>query len=104
MVWSVVPIGTSMRPTLLIVPVRAKTFVPFDPPVPKEENHCPPFKRIRGTLAKVSTLLRTVGCPHNPASVERGGLILGIPRFPSNEYIKAVDSPHTKAPAPGERM
>src|SRR4030042_2793476 len=101
MVWSVVPMGTSMRPTLLIVPVRAKTFVPLDPPVPKEANHSPPFKRMAGTLAKVSTLFRTVGCPHKPASVERGGLILGIPLFPSREYMRAVDSPHTKAPAPG---
>src|SRR4030043_176213 len=61
----------------------------------------PPLRRIGGTFARVSTLLRTVGWPHNPASVERGGLILGMPRFPSREYIRAVDSPHTQAPAPG---
>src|SRR5512139_1619701 len=98
---SVVPMGTSTRPTFFTVPARAKTFVPFEPFVPIEANHLPPFRMIAGTFAKVSTLFRTVGCPHRPASVDLGGLIRGIPLFPSREYISAVDSPQTKAPAPG---
>jgi hypothetical protein len=52
-------------------------------------------------LAKVSTLLRHVGRPQRPDSVARGGLMRGMPRLPSMEYMSAVDSPQTKAPAPG---
>ena len=66
-----------------------------------ERNHWPPLRTIWGTLAKVSTLLRHVGFPQRPDSVERGGLVRGMPRFPSMEYMSAVDSPQTKAPAPG---
>jgi hypothetical protein len=56
-----VPIGTSISPTLLILPARAKTLVPFDFSVPIEENQAAPFKSITGTLAKVSTLFTLVG-------------------------------------------
>ncbi len=60
---SVVPIGTSMSPTLLILPARAKTFVPLDFSVPMEANHCGPLVRMTGTLASVSTLFTLVGLP-----------------------------------------
>ena len=35
-----------------------------------------------------------------PASAGKGGFKVGSPRFPSIEWISAVSSPHTNAPAP----
>ena len=58
---SEVPIGTSMRPVLVMVPASAKTLVPFDRSVPIEANQSPPSRRIGVMLAKVSTLLISVG-------------------------------------------
>ena len=55
---------------------------------------------ILGTLAKVSTLLSTVGLPNKPCSTVLGGLTLGIPLLPSIEAVSAEPSPQTKAPAP----
>jgi hypothetical protein len=46
------------------------------------------------------TLFRSVGLPQSPASALLGGRTLGIPLLPSIEYMRAVDSPHTNAPAP----
>ena len=60
----------------------------------------PPSRKIHGTSARVSTLLITVGLPHNPCFTGKGGRSRGMPRFPSIEAINAVSSPHTKAPAP----
>ena len=51
-------------------------------------------------LAKVSTLLISVGQPHRPLSAGNGGRGRGVPRLPSIEAISAVSSPQTKAPAP----
>ena len=48
---SVVPIGTSTRPVLLILPPSANTLVPFDFSVPIEANHSQPLLMICGTLA-----------------------------------------------------
>jgi len=79
----VVPIGTSMSPELFILPVRANTFVPLDLSVPMEENQLAPRVRTTGTLARVSTLLITVGLPQSPFIAGNGGFGLGIPRFPS---------------------
>ena len=62
----VVPIGTSTRPELLIFPVKAKTFVPFESSVPILLNQSAPFVRITGIFAQVSTLLITVGFPQSP--------------------------------------
>jgi 2-iminoacetate synthase len=56
----VIPIGTSIKPTLLIFPASAKTLVPFDFSVPIEENHSAPFRIIAGMFAKVSTLFTLV--------------------------------------------
>ena len=53
-----------------------------------------------GTLANVSTLLITVGLPQRPLCVGYGGRMRGCPRWPSIEWIRAVSSPQTKAPAP----
>jgi len=49
--------------------------------------------RIGGTAASVSTLLIVVGIPNTPNAAGNGGLIRGLPRFPSIEFISAVSSP-----------
>src|SRR5512134_3262241 len=93
-----IPIGTSMRPILLIAPLSAKTFVPDDFSVPRLRYQSAPFRMIWGMFAKVSTLFRTVGLSQSPLTADRQNLGLGIPRFPSMERISAVASPQTKAP------
>src|SRR5665648_550025 len=97
---SVVPMGTSTSPTLLTLPAKANTFVPLLFSVPTAENHSAPFKIIGGMLANVSTLLTHVGLPHSPFWAGNGGLTVGSPRVPSMEWIRAVSSPQTNAPAP----
>ena len=57
------PIGTSINPTLFILPARANTLVPLLFSEPIDVNQSGPFKIIGGTLAKVSTLLTLVGLP-----------------------------------------
>ena len=96
----VVPIGTSIRPELLILPVRAKTLVPFEVAVPILLNQSPPFRMMTGMFASVSTLLMTVGRPQSPLTAGKGGRGRGMPRMPSIEASSAVSSPQTKAPAP----
>ena len=96
----VVPIGTSTRPVLLILPPSANTLVPALFSVPMLRNHCGPLRKICGMLAYVSTLFRTVGFWNRPLSAGNGGRHLGSPRLPSMEVISAVSSPHTNAPAP----
>ena len=97
---SVVPIGTSTRPVLTTLPVRAKVLVPGEPSVPMLRYQAAPLRMMPGTLAYVSTLLSTVGFAQRPWSTVRGGLTRGMPRLPSIELIRAVSSPQTKAPAP----
>ena len=56
---------------------------------------------IGATLAKVSTLLISVGLPHRPDSGrDRAAAAAAVPRLPSIEAISAVSSPQTNAPAP----
>src|SRR3954468_15676642 len=59
-----------------------------------------PLFRMCGTAASVSTLLIVVGCPNRPATAGNGGLIRGLPRRPSSEFMSAVSSPQMYAPAP----
>ena len=92
--------GTSTRPPRLILPARANTLEPLDFSVPMAAKASAPLRTIHGTLAKVSTLLMFVGLPHRPAWAGNGGRLRGMPRFPSMERMRAVSSPHTKAPAP----
>ncbi len=92
--------GTSISPVLATSPVMAKVLVPGLVFVPTARKASAPFNRIKGTLAKVSTLFILVGFPQYPDCAGKGGLSLGIPRSPSMEAIRAVSSPHTKAPAP----
>ena len=62
------PIGTSIKPVLLISPASAKVFVPLLFSVPMAANQFAPFKIIWGTLAYVSTLLMLVGLSHKPSN------------------------------------
>ena len=55
---------------------------------------------MSGTLAQVSTLLRTLGLSQRPLTAVRMYLGLGSPALPSMAVIKALDSPQTNAPAP----
>ena len=97
---SVVPMGTSMRPELLTLPVSANTFVPLLSAVPILLNHSAPRLMMTGMFASVSTLLMTVGRPQRPLTAGNGGRGRGMPRLPSMEASRAVSSPQTKAPAP----
>ena len=97
---SVVPIGTSISPVFSIFPVSAKAFVPGLFSGPSSLYHATPLLMISGTLAKVSTLLSTVGLSKRPCSTVRGGLTRGMPRLPSMEAVRALPSPQTNAPAP----
>ena len=54
-------------------------------------------------LAKVSTLLMSVGWPKSPSIAGYGGRGRGVPRLPSTDAISAVSSPQTNAPAPSRR-
>ena len=94
------PIGTSTRPPFLSLPVRLKILVPFEVSVPMAAKASAPLSTIQGTLAKVSTLFRLVGCCQSPWATVRMCLPRGMPRWPSMLAVRAVDSPHTKAPAP----
>ncbi|MNV81864.1 hypothetical protein D3C71_1755590 [compost metagenome] len=81
----VMPIGTSTSPVFTTLPPSANTLVPFDFSVPILAYHSAPFRIIWAILASVSTLLMIVGCPHNPSTAGKGGLGVGIPRWPSME-------------------
>src|SRR5438876_9708709 len=59
-----------------------------------------PLLRIGGMAASVSTLLMVVGCAKTPDTAGNGGLMRGLPRLPSMEFIIAVSSPQMYAPAP----
>ena len=92
--------GTSTRPVLLILPTREKIFVPLLPSVPNWVNQSAPLLMMSGTLAHVSTLFNTLGRSQSPLILERMYFGRGSPTLPSRAVIRAVDSPHTKAPAP----
>src|SRR6476646_1127488 len=62
--------------------------------------HAAPRLMMCGTAARVSTLLIVVGIPKTPDTAGNGGLIRGLPRLPSSEFIIAVSSPQMYAPAP----
>src|SRR4030067_326462 len=96
----VVPMGTSTKPVLLILPTREKTLVPLLNWVPILLNQSAPLSIITGIVAQVSTLLILVGFPHSPDSTGLGGLFFGSGRRPSREPMIQVSSPHTNAPAP----
>src|ERR1035438_4529217 len=72
---SLMPIGTSTRPVLAILPVSAKTLVPLLLSEPMLANHLPPLRTMGAILAYVSTLLMSVGLPHRPLTAGYGGQI-----------------------------
>ena len=91
---------TSASPTFLMSPVRANILVPLLLWVPRPAYQPPPWRIIWGMLARVSTLLSTVGFFQSPDTAGNGGRGRGMPRLPSMEVMSAVSSPQTKAPAP----
>src|SRR5271157_2808683 len=97
---SVMPIGTSMRPVLFTLPTRENILVPLLCFVPIDVYQSNPLFMMCGTLAHVSTLFRLVGLSQSPCSTVCTYLSLGSPDLPSTEDMRAVDSPHTKAPPP----
>ena len=58
--------GTSMRPVFTIRPASAKTLVPLLVAVPMPANQSPPLRMMGAMLAKLSTLLMSVGRCHRP--------------------------------------
>src|SRR6218665_426317 len=87
------PNSISYTPGLLICPQAEINLVPLLFPTPILAYSDPPILMMCGTAAMLSTLFTTVGHPHKPETAGNGGLILGLPRFPSNDSIKAVSSP-----------
>ena len=63
-----VPIGTSMSPVIAILPASGEDLRPLDFSRADAENQSPPRVMMGGMLAKVSTLLISVGLPHRPFS------------------------------------
>src|ERR1035441_9686784 len=107
-----VPIGTSIRPVVAILPASANTVVPLLLPVPMAAYQSAPLRKIGGMFARVSTLLISVGQPQRPLSAGeggrgrggqpqrlfsagKGGRVRGVPRFPSIEAMRAFSSPQT---------
>src|ERR1700760_1450957 len=90
----------SYTPGLLILPQAEISLVPVDLPTPIFAYSSPPILMIGTTAARVSTLFTTVGQSQTPFTAGNGGLILGLPRFPSSDSINAVSSPQIYAPAP----
>jgi hypothetical protein len=74
----VIPIGTSINPGLLTLPVNEKHLVPEHFGVPTFANHAPPFCMICGMLANVSTFWISVGFCHKPEFAGYGGRGRGI--------------------------
>ena len=86
-------ISISYTPGLLILPQADMSLVPVDFPIPIFAYSSPPSLMIGTNAAMVSTLLTTVGQPHNPLTAGKGGFIRGLPRLPSNDSSNAVSSP-----------
>src|SRR4028119_2139329 len=62
--------------------------------------HSAPLFRMCGAAVSVSTLLIVVGWANRPATAGKGGLMRGLPRRPSREFISAVPSPPLHPPPP----
>src|SRR5271156_1753263 len=93
-----VPIGTSYTPGCTTSPLTPINFSPAVPFRPCDLYQSTPRKRMGGTLAKVSTLLITVGLFHRPCCTGNGGLLRGSARLPSIASSNAVSSPQIYPP------
>src|SRR5271156_5202055 len=93
-----VPIGTSYTPGCTTSPLTPMNFSPAVPFRPCDLYQSTPRKRMGGTLAKVSTLLITVGLFHRPCCTGNGGLLRGSARLPSIASSNAVSSPQIYPP------
>src|SRR3982751_4800045 len=86
-----------------MLPHTEYSFVPVDLGL-SVRIHClyqfAPLFTMCGTAASVSTLLIVVGDANTPDTAGNGGLMRGLPRRPSIEFIMAVSSPQMYAPAP----
>src|SRR4030042_1745177 len=94
------PMGTSTRPELFILPTKENIIVPLLPSVPILEYQSAPLLIIRGTFAQVLTLFNRLGLSQRPFSDMWTYLAFGSPTLPSSDDISALDSPQTKAPPP----
>ena len=70
-------ISSSTLHGLLTFPDIQNILVPVFLAFPSDANHFPPFLKIVGTTAIVSTLLIIVGHPYNPIRAGNGGFNLG---------------------------
>ena len=95
-----IPKPVSTIPPCFTFPASWKIWVPRDRPTPRDLYEPAPSAKTAGTLAKVSTLLITVGLPKRPAIAGSGGLERTTPRLPSMLSSMAVSSPHTYDPPP----
>ncbi len=96
------PASNSQTPGVRTWPETPMSFVPAVPrlrgfagsgPMPCLANASPPFARIQGTWASVSTLLMIVGQRKTPSTAGKGGLMRGWPRLPSMDSRRPVSSP-----------
>ena len=76
-----------------MLPQAEINFVPVLFPTPIFAYSSPPSLIIGTTAASVSTLFTTVGLAQTPCTAGNGGLMRGLPRFPSMLSIRAVSSP-----------
>ncbi len=83
----------SYTPGLFMLPQAEMSLVPVDLPTPILAYSSPVIFIIGTTAAIVSTLFTTVGQSHKPFTAGNGGLIRGLPLFPSSDSINAVSSP-----------
>src|SRR5438034_2847699 len=97
------PMGTSKLPGRRMLPHTEYSLVPVLFGLSARENFLyqfAPLFTMGGTAASVSTLLIVVGSAKTPDTAGNGGLMRGLPRRPSMEFIIAVSSPQMYAPAP----
>ena len=85
--------GSSYSPGFFTCPDTPNNRVPPLPSVPRPAYQAAPLVMIWGRLARVSTLLTTVGPPNRPTTAGKGGLIRGWPRLPSRDSSMPVSSP-----------
>src|SRR5690606_9593339 len=89
------PNSISYTPGLLRLPPAEINLVPVLRPTPIFAYSAPPSV-MRATVAAMgSTLVTTVGQGSSAGAAGKGGLILGLPRLPSNGSRNAVSSPQT---------